>query len=93
LISLLGLLLKFNWGIVPLLFFTFTYPGASEPTLRNLTLQVDPGESITLVGLNGAGKTTLLKLLTRLYDVDSGNISIDGIPLQSLKVISRKQYT
>jgi ATP-binding cassette, subfamily B, bacterial len=65
---------------------TFTYPGAKEPTLRNLSVEIKPGESIALVGLNGAGKTTLLKLLTRLYDVDSGTIAIDGIPLQKIKL-------
>ena len=65
---------------------TFTYPGATKPTLRNLNLHIDPGESIALVGLNGAGKTTFLKLLTRLYDVDSGIIAIDGIPLPEIKL-------
>lgn len=59
----------------------FTYPGASQPTLKNLNLAVKPGESIALVGTNGAGKTTLLKLLTRLYDVNSGEITFDGIPI------------
>ena len=65
---------------------TFTYPGASQPTLRNLNLEVKPGESIALVGLNGAGKTTLLKLITRLYDVDSGVITIDDIPLPKIQL-------
>lgn len=65
---------------------TFTYPGATVPTLRNISLDVRPGESIALVGLNGAGKTTLLKLLTRLYDVDSGTIAIDGVPLQEIEL-------
>lgn len=65
---------------------TFTYPGGKEPTLCDINLEVKPGESIALVGLNGAGKTTLLKLITRLYDVDSGQITIDGIPLQSIKL-------
>lgn len=65
---------------------TFTYPGAQEPTLKDLNLEVYPGESIALVGMNGAGKTTLLKLLTRFYDVDSGEISIDGIPLTDLEL-------
>ncbi|NJN60687.1 MAG: ABC transporter ATP-binding protein [Coleofasciculaceae cyanobacterium RL_1_1] len=60
---------------------SFTYPGADQPTLSELNLHVKPGENIALVGVNGAGKTTLLKLLTRLYDVDSGEIAIDGIPL------------
>ena len=65
---------------------TFTYPGASAPTLRNLKLHIKPEESIALVGVNGAGKTTLLKLLTRLYDVDSGMITIDGIPLPEIEL-------
>lgn len=65
---------------------TFTYPGAIAPTLKNLNLEVKPRESIALVGLNGAGKTTLLKLLTRLYDVDSGTITIDGIPLPEIQI-------
>ena len=65
---------------------SFTYPGATQPTLRNLNLKVKPGESIALVGLNGAGKTTLLKLITRLYDVDSGEITIDGIPISEIKL-------
>lgn len=63
---------------------SFTYPGASQPTLKNLNLTVKPGESIALVGTNGAGKTTLLKLLTRLYDIDSGEITLDGIPIFQL---------
>ena len=65
---------------------SFIYPGASQPTLRNLNLEIQPGESIALVGLNGAGKTTLLKLITRLYDVNSGTITIDGIPLSEIKL-------
>lgn len=60
----------------------FTYPGAEQPTLKGINLMVAPGECIALVGVNGSGKTTLLKLLTRLYDIDRGIISIDGIPLQ-----------
>lgn len=61
---------------------TFTYPGTDTPTLHDLNLTVEPGESIALVGENGAGKTTFLKLLTRFYDVQQGTIAIDGIPLE-----------
>lgn len=70
---------------------SFTYPGASKPTLRNLNLTVKPGESIALVGLNGAGKTTLLKLITRLYDVSEGEITIDGIPLENIALSELRQ--
>ena len=70
---------------------SFTYPGAAQPTLCNINLEIKPGESIALVGLNGAGKTTLLKLITRLYDVDSGAIAIDGIDLSAIKLAELHQ--
>ena len=70
---------------------SFTYSGATQPTLRNLNLEVQPGESVALVGLNGAGKTTLLKLITRLYDVSEGEITIDGIPLQEIALTELRQ--
>lgn len=70
---------------------SFTYPGAAEPTLRHLNLTVRPGESIALVGVNGAGKTTLLKLLTRFYDVDEGQITIDGIALREFDLMELRR--
>ncbi|HWW20861.1 MAG TPA: ABC transporter ATP-binding protein [Steroidobacteraceae bacterium] len=60
---------------------SFTYPGASEPALVDVTLHLIPGSSVALVGENGSGKTTLIKLLTRLYSPDSGRILLDGLPL------------
>lgn len=68
---------------------TFTYPGQSEPTLNNISLKIKSGEKIMLVGENGAGKTTFVKLLMRLYDVDSGEILINGI---NIKKIPFKTY-
>jgi ATP-binding cassette, subfamily B, bacterial len=64
----------------------FTYPGSDRPTLKNISLSVAPQECIALVGLNGSGKTTLLKLLTRLYDIDSGLIVIDEVPLSAFQL-------
>jgi ATP-binding cassette subfamily B protein len=61
---------------------TFTYPGASRPSLVNIDLHIRPGESLALVGENGSGKTTLIKLLTRLYRPDSGRITLDGLDLE-----------
>jgi ATP-binding cassette, subfamily B, bacterial len=60
----------------------FTYPGNTEPALRDITLHLKPGQSLALVGENGSGKTTLIKLLTRLYTPDSGRIVLDGLDLQ-----------
>ena len=65
---------------------SFTYPGAGQPTLKNISLTVAPGECIALVGLNGSGKTTLLKLLTRLYDISAGEITIDRVPLKNFSL-------
>ncbi|HEY1351444.1 MAG TPA: ABC transporter ATP-binding protein [Ktedonobacteraceae bacterium] len=57
---------------------SFTYPGKSEPVLKDISFILHAGESVALVGCNGAGKTTLLKLLARLYDPDTGDILIGG---------------
>lgn len=68
---------------------TFTYPGAETPTIDHLFLTLEPGEKIALVGLNGAGKTTLVKLLNGLYHQDSGEILIDGVPMEQFE---QKEY-
>ncbi|MGB5293288.1 MAG: ABC transporter ATP-binding protein [Lysobacterales bacterium] len=60
---------------------SFTYPGASEPALKDVDLHIHPGRSLALVGENGSGKTTLIKLLTRLYKPDEGRILLDGLDL------------
>ncbi|MGD1906824.1 MAG: ABC transporter ATP-binding protein [Leptolyngbyaceae cyanobacterium] len=70
---------------------TFTYPGASTPTLQNINLTVAPGECIALVGVNGSGITTLLKLLNRFYDLDSGDITIDEVPLSAFDLVDLRR--
>jgi len=61
----------------------FTYPGGSA-VLRGLSLKIDPGERVAVVGATGAGKTTLMKLLTRLYDPERGSILLDGVDLREM---------
>ncbi len=61
---------------------SYTYPGRDEPALRDLSFTIAPGETMALVGRNGAGKTTVVKLLTRLYDPDSGQILVDGVDVR-----------
>lgn len=60
---------------------TFGYD-AAHPILKDITLDIRPGEKIALVGPSGAGKTTLIKLLLRFYDVDSGAVLLDGTDLR-----------
>ena len=69
---------------------SFTYPGNSEPTLKNINMTVKPYEKIALVGYNGAGKTTLTNLLLRLYDVSDGEILIDGENIKDVTVSSHR---
>jgi len=57
---------------------SFSYPDAEEPALEHVTLHLQPGASLALVGENGSGKTTLIKLLTRLYAPTAGRILLDG---------------
>ncbi len=63
---------------------SFTYPGGTRQALHDITLTIQPGEKIALVGENGSGKTTLIKLLCRLYDPTEGRITLDGIDLRDL---------
>jgi ATP-binding cassette subfamily B protein len=56
----------------------FTYPGRPAPTFDGLSLEIDPGSSVAVVGANGAGKSTLIKLLCGLYRPDSGGVRVDG---------------
>ncbi len=64
---------------------TFRYPARPETSaLNGITLRVEPGETIALVGPSGAGKTTILQLLMRFYDPQSGLITLDGIPLPAM---------
>ena len=63
---------------------TFTYPGGTEPAVKDLSLHIRGGELIALVGENGAGKSTLVKLLLRFYDPTNGAVRIGGADLREL---------
>ena len=65
---------------------SFTYPGAQTPALTDLSLRLEPGQTVAIVGENGAGKSTLVKLLARLYEPTSGVIRYGGVDLRTLDV-------
>jgi ATP-binding cassette subfamily B protein len=64
---------------------TFTYRDRN-PVIQNLSLHIPAGKTIAIVGSTGSGKSTLVKLLLRLYEVQSGTITLDGIELQKLQL-------
>ena len=66
----------------------FVYPGTTRQVLRNINLEVEPGETIALVGRSGSGKTTLCNLVARFYDPTTGTISLDGVDLREIQVES-----
>ncbi|WP_017663473.1 ABC transporter ATP-binding protein [Baaleninema simplex] len=69
----------------------FHYPGSERQALKDISLTLQPGEVIALVGENGSGKTTLIKLLCRLYDPDGGRVTLDGIDLRDFTVKDLRQ--
>jgi subfamily B ATP-binding cassette protein MsbA len=70
----------------------FAYPGATEPALCGVDLEIRHGETVAVVGPNGSGKTTLLSLVPRLFDPDAGRIIVDGHDIRDVSIRSlRKQ--
>ncbi|MDG5777715.1 ABC transporter ATP-binding protein [Haloarculaceae archaeon H-GB1-1] len=71
---------------------TFGYSGGSDdgeqppPVLRDVSITVEPGTTVGVVGPTGSGKSTLVKLLVRLYDADSGTVSVDGHDVRDLSL-------
>ena len=70
----------------------FSYPGSTVPVLRDVSLQIEPGETVAIVGLTGSGKSTLASLPARLYDVTSGRITLDGHDIRDLTIDSLRRH-
>jgi len=61
---------------------TFSYPGAEEPALTNISFKAQPGQVTAIIGGTGSGKSTLVSLIPRFYDIDSGQILVDGVDVR-----------
>ena len=71
---------------------TFTYQGKEAPALRNVSFDIPKGKTVALVGRSGSGKSTLANLFTRFYDVDSGNIELDGHDVRDYKLTNLRSH-
>jgi ATP-binding cassette subfamily B multidrug efflux pump len=70
----------------------FTYPDTGVHALKNISFKINPGESLAIIGTTGSGKSTVANLVSRLYDVTSGEIHIDEIPIKDYDLVCmRKQ--
>lgn len=65
---------------------SFTYEDTNITALKNISFTINEGETVAILGKTGSGKSTILDLIARLYDVTSGEILIDGMPLKSLNL-------
>ncbi len=74
-----------NQGMIEFKDVTFRYEGAEKPVLKNISFIAMPGETTAIIGSTGSGKTTVLQLIPRFYDVESGEILLDGQDIRNIK--------
>jgi ATP-binding cassette, subfamily B, bacterial MsbA len=67
---------------------SFSYPGSGREALEGVSIRIEPGETVALVGPSGGGKTTFVNLIPRFYDRGSGRIAIDGVDTRDLTLAS-----
>jgi ATP-binding cassette, subfamily B, multidrug efflux pump len=71
-------------GTVEFVDVSFSYPGAEQPVLRNVSFAAREGQTTAIIGSTGAGKTTLVNLLPRLFDATGGSVFVDGVDVREL---------
>lgn len=71
---------------------SFTYPDTGIEALKSVSFTLEPGQTLAILGKTGAGKTTVLELVSRLYDVSSGRILIDGHPIEELELTALRNH-
>ncbi len=86
-----GLVLPALQGEVTFEQVFFRYKANTEPVLKGISFNVEPGQFVGIVGRSGSGKSTLSKLLQRLYQIESGRILIDGFDVKSVDLASLRQ--
>lgn len=69
----------------------FSYIEETEAVLKNINFQVNAGETVGIIGMTGSGKSSLVKMIPRLFDVDSGVVKIDGVPIQQYDLEQLRQ--
>ena len=80
-------------GAIVLDQLSFTYPGAEQPVLTDISLQIPAGKMVAFVGRSGAGKTSLMHLLCRFYAPSAGSITLDDQPIADFKLDDyRRQF-
>ncbi len=73
-------------GIVRFENVNFMYPGAKENVIKNINFTAEPGKTTAIIGSTGSGKSTLINLIPRLYNVTSGEITVDGIDIRKMDI-------
>jgi ATP-binding cassette, subfamily B, multidrug efflux pump len=72
---------------------SFTYPDTGIHAIKNISFKIEPGESLAIIGTTGSGKSTVSNLISRLYDVTSGEIRIDDTPLKDYNLQNLRSQT
>ncbi len=70
---------------------SFTYPNSGVKALQSITFEIAAGKTVAIIGPTGAGKSTIAHLISRLYDADAGEITIDGVPIEDYDVSFLRQ--
>jgi ATP-binding cassette subfamily B protein len=72
-------------GLVEFREVGFSYPGAEEPVLKDISFVAEPGQTVAFIGSTGSGKSTLVNLIPRFYDVTNGQVLVDGVDVRQLR--------
>lgn len=79
-------------GNIAIADLSFSYPGTDRVALRNLSLDIPAGSTLALVGRSGSGKSTLVQLIARFYSPDSGQILLDGVPIDDYRLANMRSH-